>query len=111
MVSYDLTIPQGTTWSLDLVYKRGTAPVSLTGAQARMQLRTSYDAPTAAISLTQASGITLGGAAGTIGVALTDAQTAALPAGRYVYDLELIETGKVTRLIEGVAICTPEVTR
>ena len=113
MVSYDLTIPQGTTWSLDLVYKRGTAPVSLTGAQARMQLRTSYDAPTAAISLTQASGITLGGAAapGTIVVALTDAQTAALPAGRYVYDLELIETGKVTRLIEGVAICTPEVTR
>ena len=111
MVSYDLTIPQGTTWSLDLVYKRGTAPVSLTGAQARMQLRTSYDAPTAAISLTQASGITLGGEAGTIVVALTDAQTAALPAGRYVYDLELIETGKVTRLIEGVAICTPEVTR
>jgi hypothetical protein len=111
MVSHDITIPQGTTWSLDLVYKRGTAPVSLTGAQARMQLRTSYDAPTAAISLTQASGITLGGTAGTIVVALTDAQTAALPAGRYVYDLELIESGKVTRLIEGVAICTPEVTR
>lgn len=111
MVSHDITIPQGTTWSLDLVYKRGTAPVSLTGAQARMQLRTSYDAATAAISLTQASGITLGGAAGTIVVALTDAQTAALPAGRYVYDLELVEGSKVTRLIEGVAICTPEVTR
>lgn len=76
-----------------------------------MQLRTSYEAPSAAISLTQASGITLGGAAGTIVVALTDTQTSALPAGRYVYDLELVEGSKVTRLIEGVAICTPEVTR
>lgn len=111
MVSHDITIPQGTTWSLDLVYKRGDAPVNLTGASARMQLRTSYDAPTAAISLTHTSGITLGGTAGTIEVSLTDVQTSALPAGRYVYDLELVLNNEVTRLIEGVAVCTPEVTR
>jgi hypothetical protein len=111
MVSHDITIPQGTTWSLDLVYKRGGVPVSLTGASARMQLRTSYDAPTAAISLTNTSGITLGGTAGTIKVSLTEAQTQALPAGRYVYDLELVLNSEVTRLIEGVAVCTPEVTR
>jgi hypothetical protein len=111
MVSHDITIPQGTTWSLDLVYKRGSAPVNLTGASARMQLRTSYDAPTAAISLTHTSGITLGGTAGTIKVSLTEAQTQALPAGRYVYDLELVLNSEVTRLIEGVAVCTPEVTR
>lgn len=112
MVSHDITIPQGTTWSLDLVYKRGVQPVDLAGFSARMQLRSSYDSPTAAISLTQASGIALGGASGSVAVSLTDTQTSALPAGRYVYDLELVSpSGIVTRLIEGVAICTPEVTR
>jgi hypothetical protein len=43
---------------------------------------------------------------------ITAAQTSALKAGTYVYDLELeAPNGEVIRLIEGRFVITPEVTR
>jgi hypothetical protein len=56
----------------------------------------------------------LGGTAGTIVVALTATQTAAIdatPSGQYVYDLELVSGSTVTRLVEGNFLVSPEVTR
>ena len=43
-----------------------------------MQVRETYDAGTAVVNITSGTGITLGGTAGTIGLALTATQTAAL---------------------------------
>jgi len=38
--------------------------------------------------------------------------TANVVAGRYVYDVELVDSGNVaTRLIEGIVTVTPQVTR
>lgn len=55
--------------------------------------------------------ITLGGAAGTIVIDLTDEVTAALTTGTYVYDLELTSsTGSKTRLLEGAFVVDAEVT-
>jgi hypothetical protein len=92
----------------------GTA-VNLTGYNARMQVRDSYDAGTAIVSLTAGTGITLGGTAGTIDLALSATQTAALdgtPNTQFVYDLELVSgAGYVTRLVEGRFYVSPEVTR
>jgi hypothetical protein len=63
---------------------------------------------------TQINAITLGGAAGTVTLALTPAQTAALAATAdfdLVYDLELVSGGAVvTRLLEGRVKVAREVT-
>jgi len=112
---YTLRIEQGATLSLVATWKdsSGTA-INLTGYTARLSVRTHHSSDTVLLSLTTAnSGIALGGAAGTITVTATAVQTAALTAPvTGVYDLELVSSGGVvTRLIEGGAVITPEVTR
>ena len=49
---------------------------------------------------------------GVVSLSLTAAQTTALDDGRYVYDLEIEQTGtgNVTRVIEGVITVRPNVT-
>lgn len=89
-----------------------TSPVDLTNYTARMQVRDEYTASTAVLSLTSGSGITLGGTAGTILLEASATATAALVSGQYVYDLELVSAaGYVTRLVEGLFIVDPEVTK
>jgi hypothetical protein len=107
---------QGATFDYNLVWNttEGTAttPVDLTNWSARMQVRTSYDANEPVLSLTAGTGITLGGTAGSILIEATATQTAAISAGQYVYDLEMVSPASaVTRLVEGTLICDPEVTR
>ena len=111
---YDLEIKQGATLSLTATWKdsAGTA-INLTGYTARMQVRATYDSSATILSLTSAAGITLGGAAGTIAIAVSAATTAALTAPfSGVYDLEVVSGGgEVTRLLEGTATVSPEVSR
>ncbi len=114
VASYDLEIPQGATYSRNLVWKTGTPPtaVNLGSSTARMQIRSSHSSPTIILELTTGNGRITLGAGGQITLSITAADTANLPAGRYVYDLEMISTGGlVTRLLEGNVKITPEVTR
>jgi len=49
---------------------------------------------------------------GQITISLTDTQTAALEAGRYVYDLVITDSsGNKTRVVEGIATVNPSVSR
>lgn len=108
----NLIIDQGATWNITFTYKNSAGtPINLTGYTAALQLRTSYDAASAALSLSSGSGIVLGGTAGTIAVTATATQTGALTAGEYVYDLELTSSLVVTRLVQGRITVTPQVTR
>ena len=108
----NLIIDQGATWEITFTYKNSNGtPINLTGYTAALQLRTSYDASSAALSLSSGSGIVLGGTAGTIAVTATATQTGALTAGEYVYDLEVTSSSKVTRLVQGRITVTPQVTR
>ena len=116
--TYDFTIEQGATFSRVLTWRDDAgALVNLTGYTARMHLRTSITAvDPPALTLTDAnSRIILGGAAGTITLALTATETAALgtpgAASTFVYDLELVSGATVTRLLEGTVTVDPEVTR
>ena len=84
----------------------------LTNYTAAMDFRRKQSDSTALASLTSGSGITLGGTAGTINIALTDVQTAAIDPGFGVWDLELIDSGGSNlRLVEGTCEFTPSVTR
>jgi len=109
----DFTIEQGATFNLLLTWKIDTVLVNLTGYTARLSARVDVEDTEVILSLTTSnSGITLGGAAGTISLDQTATQTTILPAGTYVYDLELIApNATVTRLVQGELLISPEVTR
>jgi hypothetical protein len=109
----NLTFSQGATWVLDMTWTNDTGnPISLVNYSARMQARVSYESPDPVLTLTNGSGITLGGTAGSIDLLVNANVTSAIDADQYVYDLELeSNSGQVTRLVEGTLTVTPEVTR
>lgn len=87
-------------------------PVDLTGFTARMQIRETIESTTTLVSLTELSGITLGGAAGTIGITITATVTALLDFDSAVYDLEVVSAGGiVTPVVYGNVYLNDEVTR
>jgi DNA/RNA endonuclease YhcR with UshA esterase domain len=109
---YNMVCPQGATFNKVLTYSIDGEPVDLTTYSARMQVREKYTSKTFIVSLTtQNNGIVLGDDEGTIEVYISDETTSTFPAKDYVYDIELISSGEVYRLIEGKFIVTPEVTR
>jgi hypothetical protein len=112
---YDLEIKQGATLSIVATWKdsAGTA-INLTSYTARLSVRETYSSSTSILTLTtENGGISLGGSAGTITLSASATTTAALTAPfSGVYDLELVSGGGVvTRLLEGAATVSPEVTR
>ena len=109
----DFTIEQGATFNLLLTWKINDVPVNLTNWTARLQARVDVEDTETVLTLTtENGGITLGGALGTISLDRTAAQTTLLPAGTYVYDLELVASNAtVTRLVQGELDISAEVTR
>ena len=109
---YDITIEQGVTFQLNLTWKDSNdAPLNLTGYSARMQVRETYDSEDTLVSLTSPGDITLGGALGTILITIQPAVTSILQFVEGVYDLELVSAGVVTRLLQGKATISREVTK
>ena len=106
----NLTIDQGTTYSVTITVNDDTGSArNLTGYTGRSQMRRSYYTSantTFTVSITSPS-------TGEISITLTAAQTANVKAGRYVYDLELLNsnTATVERVVEGIVTVYPEVTR
>jgi tRNA threonylcarbamoyladenosine modification (KEOPS) complex Pcc1 subunit len=77
-----------------------------------MQVRETVESSSTLLSLTtENSRIALGGTAGTITLTVTAADTAAVVAGHYVYDLELVSGSTVYRLVQGCFTVDAEVTR
>ena len=112
--TYELLIDQGSTLSVLFTLKdeAGTA-LNLTGYEVRMQIRSSYTSSTVVLNLSTTLGtILLDPLLGKITITATAAVTAALPAKRYVYDIETVSpTGFVTRFVQGNVVVSPEVTR
>lgn len=109
---YNIKVEQGATFILDFTIKTGSTPWNLTGYSARMQVRTSVNASTTLLSITNSNYITLGGSAGTVAISVPASMTDDLIAGRHVYDFELVSSGgQVWRVLEGKFTVSPEVTR
>ena len=106
----NIVIDQGAdyTASVDVTDSDGDA-VDLTGHTAAGQIRKTYSSTTAvdfAVSFANPR------TTGTISISLTNAQTNAMKAGRYVYDVEITNgAGVKTRVLEGQVEITPGVTQ
>lgn len=113
--TYNFVLFQGATWDRTFTWESppGT-PVNLTGCTARLQLRVrDSDPDPPLLELTsQNGGITLGGAAGTVAVVITPAQSSALAFKTANYDLEIVwPSGRVDRFLQGTITLDTEVTR
>lgn len=117
---YNLTIEQGTTINLTLLYKdSGSNPIDLTGYSAKMQIKSTYADKNPRTFLTLSSslnadntGLTLGGTSGSINIYVSAASSSAINFDSAIYDLEITSaTGVVTRILEGNAKLNREVTR
>ena len=108
---YNITAYQGATYDLNLTWAIGGTAVNLTNYTAAMQVRINPGDTNTILSLTNGSGITLGGTAGTIAVAVSANTMGSATPGNYVYELELNSGGQVTRLLQGSFAIQAEVTR
>lgn len=111
--NYPMTVPQGATFTRTFTVAIDNVPWNFDGYTAAMQVRESFDSTTANLTLTtENGGIEFGETAGTFTVTITAEQTDDLGAGSYVYDLEVANSGIVTRLLPTAAFTvTPGVTR
>lgn len=106
----NLTIDQGASFSSDVTVKDANGNAfNLTGYTAAAKMAKGYQSTKTRTSFTTT--ITTP-TSGVVTLSLTPAQTTALDAERYVYDLEitLTATGAVTRVIEGIITVRPQVT-
>lgn len=110
--NYNFNAPQGQTFNETVTWKVSGVAVDLTSYTARMQVRPNVDSSEKYVDISSGSGITLGGAAGTVNLNVSASVMATVPAGKHVYDLELVSSGGVvTRLLSGFFRVTAEVTR
>ena len=110
MAILNLQIDQGSTFSKQItVYQTdGTTLQDLTGYTVASQVRKNYTST----NYTTINATNNDPTNGVIVMSLTAAQTAALKAGRYVYDLQITAAdGTVSRTIEGIITIKPEVTK
>jgi hypothetical protein len=104
----NIYIDQGTTFSLSLAVNDQNGDLKdLTDYTAAAQMRRSYYTNTAInftaeISLPEEGEVT---------ISLTAVQTSAIKAGRYVYDIEITGEGETLRVLEGIVVINPEVTK
>lgn len=102
----NLVIDQGSTFASSIdILDENDEPVNLTNYTARGQIRKHYTSNNSVSFTTTLSN-------GSLVISLTANQTANIVAGRYVYDLELVDPANtVVRILEGIVTITPEVTR
>lgn len=103
----NIVIDQGQTFSYSLTLSNvdGTAK-DLTDYTVTSQLRKSYYTSTATDFTTAKVDGT-----GEITISLSAAETSAIKAGRYVYDIEIASSVETLRVLEGIITVTPEVTK
>lgn len=92
-------ITKGTNYALSLTYKDpNDTPINFTGMSALMKI---VKGEKTQLSLSSGSGITLGGALGTILVEMTHVQTSSMILGECFYDFILISGSVKTKLFSG----------
>ena len=106
----NIIIDQGADFSTSITVADSDGNVvDLTGYTGRGQIRKHY---TSSTKVDFTFGFGTPRTDGVVTLSLSNAQTANMEAGRFVYDAELITASNtVSRMLEGIATVTPEVTR
>jgi len=110
-----LCISQGSDYDHTFVYteKDGVTPIDITGFTVRMKFKPDYDDDTILYEATSAGGeFTIpNGTDGEIELSIANTVTEAWPFEDAVYDIEIVSaTSKVTRILQGIVVLSPEVT-
>lgn len=108
-ITNNLYIDQGSDYnSIVTVTSASGAPLNLSGFTVKSQMRKSYSSSTAynfAASVYEA-------ALGQIKLSLTSTQSETIPAGRWLYDVEITSAeGVKKRVVEGIVVITPQITQ
>lgn len=105
----NLTADQGSDFISEITVEDYNGNVSnISNYTARGQVRRTYLSSTSVDFNATVSNPT----SGELTIELTSAQTSAMKAGRYVYDVEIVSSGgTVTRVVEGQFEIMPSVTR
>lgn len=103
-----LDLQQGVDYTETFTWQTSAGtPISLVGYTAKLQLRQRYDSA-ALVSLTHASGITLGGSAGTITFTISASALNAIANSGGVWGLAVYDSGgKATMLRAGTYFVKP----
>lgn len=102
----NLVMDQGSTFSAEItVLDENDDPVDFTSYTANSQMRKSYTSSNAYTFDVSGSN------AGVITMAMNAATTNTISSGRYVYDVEVSVGTIKSRLIEGIILVNPQVTR
>ena len=105
---YNIVAEQGATFNLNFRVETDGTPWDLTGYTFAMQVRRSTYSSTTLLDITSATMT----AQGQVSVTVDATTMTDVPAGRWVYDIELTSSGdEVTRILEGRFIVTAEVTQ
>jgi hypothetical protein len=105
---YNIVAEQGATFNLNFRVETDGTPWNLTGYTFAMQVRRSTSATTTLLDITSATMTSVGHVSATVSAATMND----VPAGRWVYDIELTSSSaEVTRILEGRFIVTPQVTQ
>ena len=108
-IKANLIIDQGASFESSFnVTDDDDVTINLTGFTGAAQMRKHYTS----VSY-YTFNVTIDAALGTVTLSMDANTTNTIPAGRYVYDCELTDTGSNirSRLVEGIVTVTPQVTR
>ena len=105
---YNIVAEQGATFNLNFRVETDGVPWNLTGYTFAMQVRRSSSSTTTLLDIATATLTSSGHVSTTVSATRMDE----IPAGRWVYDIELTSSGgEVTRILEGRFIVTAQVTQ
>lgn len=104
----NLYVDAGSTYS-NIITITGSngAPLNLTGYTVASQIRKSYQSSTAYAFTASV----YDAAAGKIRLQLTAGTSESIPAGRWLYDVEITSGATKTRVVEGILTITPQITQ
>jgi hypothetical protein len=105
---YNIVAEQGATFNLNFRVETDGTAWNLSDYTFAMQVRRSTSSSTTLLNITSATMTSLG----RVSVTVPAATMSDVPAGRWVYDIELTSSGdEVTRILEGRFIVSPQVTQ
>jgi len=102
----NIVIDQGSTFNTEItVLDENDTLIDFSAYTANSQIRKSYS------SSTYYNFDVSGSNSGVLTLSMNAATTNTIPAGRYVYDVEVETSGIRSRIVEGIVVVTPQVTR